>query len=105
MSLISKNFATQPSSDAHAGIIAYSCLQLVPLIFGQALSHRNLEEMMEERGVRIDHTNIYRWVQEIYIAIGAHFRKGNKRPVGKQLEDGLDLHQNQGSLEAPVSCR
>jgi transposase-like protein len=28
-----------------------------------ALSYRNLEEMMLERGLRIDHTTIYRWVQ------------------------------------------
>jgi IS6 family transposase len=28
-----------------------------------ALSYRNLEEMMLERGLHIDHTTIYRWVQ------------------------------------------
>jgi transposase, IS6 family len=28
-----------------------------------ALSYRDLEEMMEERGLPIDHTTIYRWVQ------------------------------------------
>jgi transposase-like protein len=28
--------------------------------FVYLLSYRNLEEMMEERGVRVDHTNIYR---------------------------------------------
>ena len=27
------------------------------------LSYRDLEEMMRERGLRIDHTTIYRWVQ------------------------------------------
>jgi transposase, IS6 family len=27
------------------------------------LSYRNLEEMMDERGLRVDHTTIYRWVQ------------------------------------------
>jgi IS6 family transposase len=27
------------------------------------LSYRDLEEMMDERGLRIDHTTIYRWVQ------------------------------------------
>ncbi len=29
-----------------------------------ALSYRDLEEMMAERGLRVDHTTIYRWVQE-----------------------------------------
>ena len=28
------------------------------------LSYRNLEEMMEERGVQVDHSNIYRWVRK-----------------------------------------
>ncbi len=28
-----------------------------------ALSYRNLEEMMLERGLQVDHTTIYRWVQ------------------------------------------
>jgi len=29
-----------------------------------ALSYRDLEEMMLERGLRVDHTTIYRWVQD-----------------------------------------
>ncbi len=28
-----------------------------------ALSYRDLEDMMRERGLRVDHTTIYRWVQ------------------------------------------
>src|ERR1700692_545994 len=28
-----------------------------------SLSYRNLEEMMQERGLQVDHTTIYRWVQ------------------------------------------
>src|SRR3954447_11914732 len=28
-----------------------------------SLSYRNLEEMMAERGLSVDHTTIYRWVQ------------------------------------------
>ena len=28
-----------------------------------ALSYRDLEEMMQERGLTVDHTTIYRWVQ------------------------------------------
>ncbi len=27
------------------------------------LSYRELEEMLSERGVKVDHTTIYRWVQ------------------------------------------
>jgi putative transposase len=46
------------------------------------LSYRNLEEMMEERGVEVDHSNIYRWVQKFTPQLESAFRKGQKRPVG-----------------------
>jgi putative transposase len=47
------------------------------------LSYRNLEEMMEERGVEVDHSNIYRWVRKFTPQLEASFRKGRKRPAGK----------------------
>jgi len=28
------------------------------------ISYRDREEMMEERGIRVDHTTLYRWVQK-----------------------------------------
>src|SRR5512147_271940 len=46
------------------------------------LSYRNLEEMMEERGVEVDHSTIYRWVQKFTPQLEAAFRKGKKHPVG-----------------------
>src|SRR5512147_1224756 len=46
------------------------------------LSYRNLEDMMAERGVEVDHSNIYRWVQKFTPQLEAAFRKGKKRPVG-----------------------
>jgi transposase-like protein len=46
------------------------------------LSYRNLEEMMAERGVEVDHATIYRWVQKFTPQLEAAFRKGKKRPVG-----------------------
>ena len=39
------------------------------------LSYRNLEEMMEERGVEVDHSNIYRWVQKFTPQLEAAVRK------------------------------
>jgi putative transposase len=47
------------------------------------LSYRNLAEMMEERGVQVDHSNVYRWVQKFTPLLEAAFRKGKKRPVGR----------------------
>ena len=46
------------------------------------LSYRNLEEMMKERGVQVDHSNIYRWVQKFTPPLEAAFRNGKKRPLG-----------------------
>ena len=48
-----------------------------------SLSYRNLEDMMEERGVEVDHSNICRRVQKFTPQLEASFRKGKKRPVGK----------------------
>jgi putative transposase len=47
------------------------------------LSYRNLEEMMTERGVEVDHSSIYRWVQKFTPKLEAAFRKERKRPVSK----------------------
>jgi transposase-like protein len=46
------------------------------------LSDRNLEEMLAERGVEVDHSSVYRWVQKFTPHLEAAFRKGQKRPVG-----------------------
>jgi transposase-like protein len=47
------------------------------------LSYRNLQEMMAERGVQVDHTNIYRWVQKFAPQLEAEFRRlCSKHPVG-----------------------
>ena len=46
-----------------------------------ALSYRDLEEMMNERGLSVDHTTIYRWVQayapELEKRIRPHLRPTN----------------------------
>ncbi|MDD1629950.1 MAG: hypothetical protein LUQ48_06010 [Methylococcaceae bacterium] len=47
------------------------------------LSYRNLTEIIEERSVEVDHTNIYRSVQKFTPQLVASFRRGKKRPLGK----------------------
>ena len=47
------------------------------------LSYRNLEEMLAERGVEVDHSSVYRWVRKFTPQLEAAFRKGKKRPVGQ----------------------
>jgi putative transposase len=39
--------------------------------------------MRRERGVEVDHTNIYRWVQKFTPQLAATFRNMKKRPVSK----------------------
>lgn len=43
-----------------------------------SLSYRDLEEMMAERGLSVDHTTIYRWVQRYAPVI-------RKRYEGKEV--------------------
>ena len=45
------------------------------------LSYRHIEEMLEERGVFVDHASINRWAIRFLPLLEKAFRK-NKRPVG-----------------------
>lgn len=46
-----------------------------------ALSSRNLEEIMAERGVVVDHATVHRWALKILPVLAAVCRR-RKRPVG-----------------------
>ena len=46
------------------------------------ISYRQLEEMMQERGVAVDHSTLNRWVIKYAAEIEKQFRR-RKRPVGK----------------------
>ena len=48
-----------------------------------SLSYRNLEEKIQERGIEVDHSNIYCWVQKFTLQLETVFRKGKKRQVGR----------------------
>lgn len=45
------------------------------------LSFRHIEEMMQERGVFVDHVTVHRWAIKVLPVLAAVFRK-RKRPVG-----------------------
>ena len=45
------------------------------------LSLRHIEEMMQERGVFVDHSTVHRWATKMLPVLAAVFRK-RKRPVG-----------------------
>ena len=42
------------------------------------LSYRDVEELLVERGVQVDHVTVYRWVQRFTPAIGG---RGSVRPA------------------------
>jgi transposase-like protein len=46
------------------------------------LSLRHIEEMMQERGVFVDHATVHRWALRILPVLAAAFRR-RQRPVGK----------------------
>jgi putative transposase len=46
------------------------------------LSVRNLEDMMAERGIEVDHSTVHRWAIKLLPVLGKAFRR-RKRPVGK----------------------
>jgi transposase-like protein len=47
------------------------------------VSYRDLEEMMEERGVDLDHTTLYRWVQRYAPELEKRRRWAWRRPTGR----------------------
>src|SRR5215212_3721325 len=63
------------------------------------LSYRNLEEMMEERGIQVDHSNIYRWVQKFTPPLEAAFRNGKKRRVGSSWRGWTRLTDTVGEFQ------
>lgn len=46
------------------------------------ISYRQLEEMMQERGVAVDHSTLNRWVIKYAPEVEKQFRR-RQRPVGK----------------------
>src|SRR5712664_126363 len=45
-----------------------------------SLSYRDLEEMMLERGLRVDHTTIFRWVQRYAPILNQRMRREVRNP-------------------------
>ncbi|PCJ38645.1 MAG: IS6 family transposase [Moraxellaceae bacterium] len=58
----------------------YIILQCVRWYCSYALSYRNIEEMMSERGLKIDHSTLNRWVVHYAPMLEKAFQKKKKRP-------------------------
>ncbi|AJJ21036.1 transposase [Yersinia intermedia] len=57
--------------------------QCVRWYLAYALSLRNLEEMMAERGVIVDHSTLHRWVIRLVPLLDKVFRR-HKRSIGRR---------------------
>lgn len=67
-------------------------------------SYRHLEEMMEERGVFVDHSSINRWAIRFLPLLEKVFRK-HKRPAGGRWRMDETCIRVKGGLDYPYrSC-
>lgn len=57
-------------------------LMLVRWYVAYALSYRDIEELAAERGLKVDHSTINRWVIRYAPQLEDAFRKRHKRPIG-----------------------
>lgn len=57
-------------------------LMLVRWYLAYSLSYRDIEELALERGLKVDHSTVQRWVVEYSTQLEATFRKRHKRQVG-----------------------
>ena len=56
-------------------------LILVRWYLAYSLSYRDVEELALERGLKVDHSTINRWVIQYTPLLEAVFRRRHKRPV------------------------
>ena len=58
---------------------------LIRWYLAYSLSYRDVEELALERGLKVDHSTIHRWVVEYSPQLEEAFRKRYKRPTGGSL--------------------
>jgi transposase-like protein len=69
-----------------------------------AVSYRDLDEIMAERGVAVDNATLNRWANEVCAARRGD-RLGQKVRDGQVLADGRDLHKGSWKVDISLSCR
>lgn len=58
-------------------------LQSVRWYLAYALSYRDIEEMLQERGISVDHSTIHRWVIHYAPQLEKEFRKRKRKPCDR----------------------
>ncbi|MGF6298087.1 hypothetical protein OKW42_001417 [Paraburkholderia sp. WC7.3d] len=68
------------------------------------LSLRNLEEMMAERGIAVDHSTVHRWAIKLLPVLEKAFRRC-KRPVGKswRMDESVSRTQAKACVRDTLS--
>ena len=66
-----------------------------------ALSYRNLEEMMQERGVSVDHSTVNRWAIRFLPLLEKNLPSA-QTARGRKLADGRNLYQGARAMEVLV---
>src|SRR5271167_4355672 len=67
-----------------------------------SLSPRDVEELLEERGLNVDHTTVWRWVQDYGPSVGAETATASQ--ADKQVvAGGRNLRSREGTLVLLVS--
>jgi transposase-like protein len=69
--------------------VKYSACREV--VLGLPLSYRNIEEMMQNRGLRIYHSSINRWVVKFSGEINARVRREKGPSIGRWKLDEADI--------------
>jgi putative transposase len=71
-------------------------LMVVRWYVAYSMSYRDIEEMMKERGVSVDHATINRWVLKYAPLLEDEFRKKHKRPTGMSWRMDETYIKNRG---------
>ena len=58
-------------------------LQCVRWYLAYALSYRDIEEMVQERGISVDHSTVNRWVLRYTPQLEQVFRNRKRKPFGR----------------------
>jgi len=69
-----------------------------------SLSYRDLEEMMVERGLSVDHVTIWRWVQRYAPILNQRLRRELRHP-NRSWRVGRNVRPGRWQLDVPVPSR
>src|SRR5712664_3517055 len=66
-----------------------------------SLSYRDLEEMMAERGLSVDHVTIWRWVQRYAPILNQRLRRELRHP-NRLMASGRDVCSSRRQMDVPL---